>query len=105
MTIPHAEKQLDHDAGTKAEYWEHLYKEADAKRTQLQEHSEKLLLMVAERDGKIADLRVLEKGHRASIREYKHELEKLQADKELLKGRIEELHQHHFEEEITFEDD
>jgi chromosome segregation ATPase len=63
----------------------------DALRAQiklLQEKGEKLLLMVADRDGKIADLRVLEKGHRASIREYKHELEKLQADKELNKGII-----------------
>jgi len=63
----------------------------DALRAQiklLQEKSQKLLLMVADRDGKIADLRVLEKGHRASIREYKHELEKLQADKELNKGII-----------------
>ena len=31
-TIPHGEKQLDPDAGTRADYWEHLYKEADAKR-------------------------------------------------------------------------
>ena len=52
----------------------------------LQEHNEGLLLMVADRDGKIADLRVLEKGHRASIREYKEEVEKLQADKELRRG-------------------
>ena len=88
MTIPHAEKQLDHDAGTRAEYWEHLYKEADAKRTLLQEKSEKLLLMVAKRDEKINDLEILDKGHRASIREYKHELEKLEADKELNKGII-----------------
>ena len=88
MTIPHAEKQLDHDAGTRAEYWELLYKEADAKRTQLQEHSEKLLLMVAKRDTKIEDLEILVEGHRASIREYKHELEKLQADKELRRGII-----------------
>ena len=86
MTIPHAEKQLDHDAGTKAEYWEHLYKEADAKRTLLQEKSHKLLLMVAERDEKIEDLRILEQGHRASIREYKEEVEKLEADKELRRG-------------------
>ena len=88
MTIPHAEKQLDHDAGTKAEYWEHLYKEADAKRTLLQEKSQKLLLMVAKRDTKIEDLEILVEGHRESIREYKHELEKLQADKELNKGII-----------------
>ena len=88
MTIPHAEKQLDHDAGTRAEYWEHLYKEADAKRDLLQEKSEKLLLMVAKRDEKINDLEILVEGHRASIREYKHELEKLQADKELNKGII-----------------
>lgn len=106
MTIPHAEKQLDHDAGTRADYWEHLYKDADAKRTQLQEKSEKLLLMVAKRDEKINDLEILVEGHRASIREYKHELEKLQVDKELLKGRIEELDHRHFEETpITFEDD
>jgi len=84
MTIPHAEKQLA--AGTRAEYWEHLYKEADAKRTQLQEHSEKLLLMVAKRDTKIEDLEILVEGHRASIREYKEEVEKLQADKELRRG-------------------
>ena len=86
MTIPHAEKQLDHDAGTRAEYWEHLYKEADAKRDQLQKHSEKLLLMVAKRDTKIEDLEILVEGHRASIREYKEEVEKLQADKELRRG-------------------
>jgi len=72
----------------RAEYWERLYKESDAKRTQLQEHSEKLLLMVAKRDEKINDLEVLVEGHRASIREYKHELEKLQADKELRRGII-----------------
>jgi len=88
MTIPHAEKQLDHDAGTRAEYWEHLYKEADAKLTLLQEKSQKLLLMVAKRDTKIEDLEILVEGHRGSIREYKHELEKLQADKELNKGII-----------------
>ena len=88
MTIPHAEKQLDHEAGTRAEYWEHLYKEADAKRDLLQEKSEKLLLMVAKRDTKIEDLEILVEGHRASIREYKHELEKLQADKELRRGII-----------------
>ena len=88
MTIPLAEKQLDHDAGTRAEYWEHLYKEADAKRDLLQEKSEKLLLMVAKRDEKINDLEILVEGHRESIREYKHELEKLQADKELNKGII-----------------
>jgi len=87
MTIPHVEKQQATDA-TRAEYWEHLYKEADAKRTLLQEKSEKLLLMVAKRDEKINDLEILDKGHRASIREYKHELEKLQADKELNKGII-----------------
>jgi chromosome segregation ATPase len=81
------EKQQATDA-TRAEYWEHLYKEADAKRTLLQEKSEKLLLMVAKRDEKINDLEILDKGHRASIREYKHELEKLQADKELNKGII-----------------
>ena len=88
MTIPHAEKQLDHDAGTRAEYWEHLYKEADAKRDLLQEKSKKLLHMVAKRDEKINDLEILVEGHRASIREYKHEYEKLQADKELNKGII-----------------
>jgi len=63
----------------------------DALRAQvklLQEKGEKLLLMVAKRDEKINDLEILEKGHRASIREYKHELEKLQADKELNKGII-----------------
>ena len=86
MTIPHAEKQLDHDAVTRAEYWEHLYKETDAKRTLLQEKSEKLLLMVAKRDEKIQDLEILVEGHRASIREYKEEVEKLQADKELRRG-------------------
>jgi hypothetical protein len=86
--IPHAETPLDHDAGTRADYWEHLYKEADAKRTLLQEKSEKLLLMVAKRDEKINDLEILVKGHRASIREYKHEVEKLEADKELNKGII-----------------
>lgn len=74
MTIPHAEKQLDHDAGTKAEYWEHLYKEADAKNTLLQEKSQKLLLMVAKRDEKINDLEILVEGHRETIREYKLEL-------------------------------
>ena len=86
--IPHGETPLDHDAGTRAEYWEHLYKEADAKRDLLQEKSEKLLLMVAKRDEKINDLEILVEGHRASIREYKHEYEKLQADKELNKGII-----------------
>ena len=63
----------------------------DALRAQvklLQEKGEKLLLMVAKRDEKINDLEILEKAHRASIREYKHELEKLQADKELNKGII-----------------
>ena len=82
----------------RADYWEHLYKEADAKRTQLQEKSEKLLLMVAKRDEKIQDLEILVEGHRESIRDYKDEVEKLQVDKELLKGRIEELHHRHFEE-------
>ena len=84
--MPHAEKQLDPDAGTRADYWEHLYKEADAKRDLLQEKSEKLLLMVAKRDEKINDLEILVEGHRASIREYKEEVEKLQADKELRRG-------------------
>ena len=86
--MPHAEKQLDPDAGTRADYWEHLYKEADAKRDLLQEKSEKLLLMVAKRDEKINDLEILVEGHRASIREYKEEVEKLQADKELRRGII-----------------
>ena len=67
----------------------------DALRAQvklLQEKGEKLLLMVAKRDQKIEDL--------------KHELKKLQVDKELLKGRIEELDHRHFEETpITFDDD
>jgi translation initiation factor 2 beta subunit (eIF-2beta)/eIF-5 len=44
--------------------------------------------MVAKRDEKIQDLEILVEGHRESIREYKHELEKLQADKELNKGII-----------------
>ena len=87
-TIPHGEKQLDPDAGTRADYWEHLYKEADAKRDLLQEKSKKLLHMVAKRDEKINDLEILVEGHRASIREYKHELEKLEADKELNRGII-----------------
>ncbi len=60
----------------------------EAEVAMLQEHGKKMLLMVADRDGKIADLRVLEKGHRASIREYKEEVEKLQADKELRRGII-----------------
>ena len=67
----------------------------DALRAQvklLQEKGEKLLLMVAKRDQKIEDL--------------KHELKKLQVDKNLLKGRIEELDHRHFEETpITFDDD
>ena len=67
----------------------------DALRAQvklLQEKGGKLLLMVAKRDQKIEDL--------------KHELKKLQVDKELLKGRIEELDHRHFEETpITFDDD
>ena len=54
----------------------------------LQEHNEGLLLMVAKRDEKINDLEILVEGHRASIREYKHELEKLEADKELNRGII-----------------
>ena len=54
----------------------------------LQEHNEGLLLMVAKRDEKINDLEILVEGHRASIREYKEEVEKLQADKELNKGII-----------------
>ena len=83
-----AEKWKSAEAGTKAEYWEHLYKEADAKRDLLQEKSQKLLLMVAKRDEKIQDLEIPVEGHRESIREYKHELEKLQADKELNKGII-----------------
>jgi len=60
----------------------------EAKNTLLQEKSQKLLLMVAKRDEKIQDLEILVEGHRASIREYKHEYEKLQADKELNKGII-----------------
>jgi len=76
------------DPETRAKYWKVMYKEADAKRTLLQEKSEKLLLMIAKRDEKINDLEILDKGHRASIREYKHELEKLEADKELNKGII-----------------
>ena len=82
------EKWRSAEAETRAEYWEHLYKEADAKRDLLQEKSQKLLLMVAKRDEKINDLEILVEGHRASIREYKHEYEKLQADKELNKGII-----------------
>ena len=54
----------------------------------LQEHNEGLLLMVAKRDEKINDLEILVEGHRESIRDYKHELEKLEADKELNKGII-----------------
>ena len=65
------EKWRSAEAETRAEYWEHLYKEAAAKR-----------------DEKINDLEILVEGHRASIREYKHELEKLQADKELNQGFI-----------------
>ena len=76
------------DPETRAKYWKAMYEEADAKRTQLQGHSEKLLLMVAKRDEKINDLEILVEGHRESIREYKHELEKLQADKELRRGII-----------------
>ena len=60
----------------------------EAKNTLLQEKSQKLLLMVAKRDEKIQDLEILVEGHRESIREYKHELEKLQADKELRRGII-----------------
>ena len=82
------EKWRSAEAETRAEYWEHLYKEADAKRDLLQEKSEKLLLMVAKRDEKINDLEILVEGHRASIREYKHEVEKLEADKELNRGII-----------------
>ena len=58
----------------------------EAEVAMLQEHSEKLLLMVAKRDTKIEDLEILVEGHRASIREYKEEVEKLQADKELRRG-------------------
>ena len=76
------------DPETRAKYWKAMYEETDAKRTQLQEKSQKLLLMVAKRDTKIEDLEILVEGHRESIREYKHELEKLQADKELNKGII-----------------
>jgi len=76
------------DPETRAKYWKAMYEETDAKRTQLQGHSEKLLLMVAKRDEKINDLEILVEGHRESIREYKHELEKLQADKELRRGII-----------------
>ena len=74
------------DPETRAKYWKAMYEETDAKRTLLQEKSHKLLLMVAERDEKIEDLRILEQGHRASIREYKEEVEKLEADKELRRG-------------------
>jgi len=66
------------DPETRAAYWKHLYKEADAKLTLLQEKSEKLLLMVAKRDTKIEDLEILVEGHRESIREYKLELKQLE---------------------------
>ena len=93
MTIPHAETPLDYVQNLEAEL------------TELKTHNKLMLDMIAKRDTKIQDLEILVEGHRESIRDYKHELEKLQVDKELLKGRIEELDHHHFKEEITFEDD
>ena len=78
----------------------------EAELTDLTRHNKKLLEMVAKRDTKIEDLEILVEGHRETIREYKHELKKLQVDKELLKGRIEELDHRHFEDTpITFDDD
>ena len=47
----------------------------------------------------------LEDALREQVKALEAEVKKLQVDKELLKGRIEELHHRHFEEEITFEDD
>ena len=58
----------------------------EAEVAMLQEHGKKMLLMVAKRDTKIEDLEILVEGHRGSIREYKEEVEKLQADKELRRG-------------------
>tara|TARA_R110002050_G_scaffold152571_1_gene280051 strand:+ start:40 stop:276 length:237 start_codon:yes stop_codon:yes gene_type:complete len=42
MTIPHAETPLDHDAGTRAEYWEHLYNELRAQVQKLEEENNRL---------------------------------------------------------------
>ena len=59
-----------------------------AELTELKTHNKLMLDMIAKRDTKILDLEILVEGHRESIRDYKHELEKLEADKELNKGII-----------------
>ena len=59
-----------------------------AELTELKTHNKLMLDMIAKRDTKIQDLEILVEGHRESIRDYKHEVEKLEADKELNRGIV-----------------